>query len=240
MGRAANPAVLKAIDPSYEVVGAGDIPMEGGQVPRPMTVDEIQASVALFAKAAADAVFKAGFDGVEVHGANGFLIDQFLQDVSNNRTDKYGGSIENRSRYALQVVEAISKAVGEDKTSIRLSPWAKDQSWYFYRIMITIVNGLNPGMGMKNPIPTYTYLISQLRERHPNLAYIHIIQSRDLNNPKQSSEVFHDLWLPRPLIVADGFTREKALKAAKREGILVAFGRHFISNVSGSIDMKYH
>lgn len=94
-------------------------------------------------------------------------------------------------------------------------------------------------MGMKNPIPTYTYLISQLRERHPNLAYIHIIQSRDLDNPKQSSEVFHDLWLSRLLIVTDGFTREKALTAAKCEGILVAFGRHFISNVSGSIDMKY-
>lgn len=104
---------------------------------------------------------------------------------------------------------------------------------------ITIVNRLNPGMGMENPIPTYTYLISQLRERHPNLAYIPIIQLRDLDNPKQSSEVFHDLWLPRPLIVADGFTWEKALKAVKREGILVAFGRHFILNVSGSIDMEY-
>lgn len=126
-----DPAVLKAIDPSYELVGAGDIPMEGGQVPRLMTVDEIQVSVALFAKAAADAVLKAGFDGVEVHGANGNLVDQFIQDVSNNRTDKYGGSIENRSRYALQVVEAISRAVGEDKTAIRLSPWTKDQSWYF-------------------------------------------------------------------------------------------------------------
>lgn len=131
MGRVADPAVLKAIDPTYEVVSAGDIPMEGGQVPRPMTVEEIQASVKLFVKAAADAVHKAGFDGVELHGANGFLIDQFLQDISNNRTDQYGGSIENRSRYALEVVEAVTKAVGENKTAIRLSPWSPGQSWYF-------------------------------------------------------------------------------------------------------------
>ena len=95
-----------------------------------------------------------------------------------------------------------------------------------------VANGYVSAMGMEDPIPTYTYLISQLRERHPNLAYLHMIQSRDLDNPKESNEVFVDMWSPRPLVVADGFTREKALKAAEREGVLVAFGRQFISNVS--------
>lgn len=77
----------------------------------------------MYATAAANAVHRAGFDGVEIHGANGYLVDQFTQDVSNNRTDEYGGSIENRTRFALEIVEAVTKAVGADRTGIRLSPW---------------------------------------------------------------------------------------------------------------------
>ncbi|KAJ3876684.1 NADH:flavin oxidoreductase/NADH oxidase [Lentinula edodes] len=221
MGRAAQPSVLQSYDPTYDVVSAGDIPMTGGEVPRPITVEEIQASIGDFVQAATNAVHKAGFDGVELHGANGFLIDQFIQDVSNNRTDKYGGSIENRVRFALEVVDAVAKAVGEDKTAIRLSPWSKEQD-----------------MGMKDPIPTFTHLISQLKEKQPNLAYLHLIQSRDLDDPKQSNENFFDLWSPRPLVVADGITREKALKFAEREGLLVAFGRQFISNPDLPLRLK--
>lgn len=78
----------------------------------------------MYATAAANAVNRAGFDGVEIHGANGYLIDQFTQDVSNNRTDEYGGSVENRSRFALEIVDAVTKAVGADRTGIRLSPWS--------------------------------------------------------------------------------------------------------------------
>ncbi|KAJ3814043.1 NADH:flavin oxidoreductase/NADH oxidase [Lentinula lateritia] len=221
MGRAAQPSVLQSHDPAYDVVGAGDIPMAGGEVPRPITVEEIQASIGDFVQAATNAVHKAGFDGVELHGANGFLIDQFIQDVSNNRTDKYGGSIENRVRFALEVVDAVAKAIGEDKTAIRLSPWSKEQD-----------------MGMKDPIPTFTYLISQLKEKQPNLAYLHLIQSRDLDDPEQSNENFFDMWSPRPLVVADGITREKALKFAEREGLLVAFGRQFISNPDLPLRLK--
>ncbi|KAF9061446.1 NADH:flavin oxidoreductase/NADH oxidase [Rhodocollybia butyracea] len=213
MGRVAQSAVLKSLDASYEVVGAGDIPLAGGEVPRPMTADEIKTSVALFAQAAADAVDKAGFDGVELHGANGFLIDQFLQDVTNNREDHYGGSIANRGRFALEVVDAVTRAIGEERTALRLSPWNKDS-----------------GMGMKTPLPTYTHLVSQLKERHPNLSYLHLIQSRDLDDAKQSNETLLDLWSPRPLVIADGFNREKAIKTTEREGVLVAFGRQFISN----------
>ncbi|KAJ3747485.1 NADH:flavin oxidoreductase/NADH oxidase [Lentinula detonsa] len=221
MGRLAQLSVLKSYDLTYDVVSAGDIPVEGGEVPRPMSIEEIQASTELFAQAAANAVQKAGFDGVELHGANGTLIDQFIQDISNNRTDEYGGSIKNRVRYPLEVVDAVARAVGEERTAIRFSPWSRDSD-----------------MGMKNPIPTYTYLISQLKEKHPNLAYLHLIQSRNLDNPKETNEDFFDAWLPRPLIVADGFTRETALKVAERDGVLVAFGRHFISNPDLPLRLK--
>ena len=88
---------------------------------------EIKQYVAAWAQAARNAVLGAGFDGVEIHGANGYLIDQFTQDVSNTRTDEYGGSIENRCRFALEVVGAVCKAIGESKTGLRLSPWSRFQ-----------------------------------------------------------------------------------------------------------------
>ena len=88
-------------------------------------VIEIQEYIQLYAKAAANAVHRAGFDGVEVHGANGYLIDQFLQTTSNKRTDEYGGSVENRCRFALEIVDAVIKEVGAEKTGMRLSPWGQ-------------------------------------------------------------------------------------------------------------------
>lgn len=95
--------------------------------PRPLTKAEIQEFVQLYATAGSNAVHRAGFDGVEIHGANGYLIDQFLQDASNDRVDDYGRSVENRSRFALEVIEAVGSAVGEKKTAIRLSPWSTFQ-----------------------------------------------------------------------------------------------------------------
>ena len=84
---------------------------------------EIKEYVGLYATAASNAVHGAGFDGVEIHGANGYLVDQFIQDVSNKRTDEYGGSIEKRARFALEVIDAIVAKIGAEKTGIRLSPW---------------------------------------------------------------------------------------------------------------------
>lgn len=84
---------------------------------------EIKEYVTAYATAAKRAVFDAGFDGVEVHVCHGSLLDQFLQDVSNNRTDEYGGSIENRARFPLEVIDACVKAIGASKLSVRLSPW---------------------------------------------------------------------------------------------------------------------
>ena len=85
---------------------------------------EVKEYVQLYATAAKNAV-RAGFDGVEIHGANGYLIDQFTQDVANKRTDEYGGSVENRARFALEVIDAVSDAIGAEKAGIRFSPWGR-------------------------------------------------------------------------------------------------------------------
>ena len=122
LGRAATPSILQQ-EGDFPYVSASNIPLPGStDIPRPLTEQEIQEYVVDFAQAAKNAV-EAGFDGVEIHGANGYLIDQFLQDVSNDRTDAYGGTVEKRSRFALEVVNAVTKAIGTKKTAIRLSPW---------------------------------------------------------------------------------------------------------------------
>ena len=127
-GRMAMPAVLG----SHPYVGASSIPQPGRtedeQRPRPLTVDEIKEYIADFAKAARNAVEGAGFDGVEIHAAHGFLIEQFLKDSSNDRTDQYGGSPENMARFAVEVVDAVTEAVGEDRVGIRFSPWPTSMS----------------------------------------------------------------------------------------------------------------
>jgi NADPH2 dehydrogenase len=126
-----------------------------------MTVVEIEEYVQLYAQAAKNAVFDAGFDGVEVHGATGYLIDQFFQDVSNKRTDKYGGSIEARSQFALETMDAVVKAVGPERAAIRLSPWSELNGKL---TLITpflqaethgIFAGGEIGMRMADPIPQF-------------------------------------------------------------------------------------
>lgn len=124
LGRAA----LRDEDPSFDIVSASPIKLSTSTfTPRALTVPEIKEYIQLYVQAASNAVHGAGFDGVEVHTANGFLLDQFLQDTSNQRTDEYGGSVENRSRLVLEIVDAVTKAVGVKKTGIRLSPWNKYQ-----------------------------------------------------------------------------------------------------------------
>lgn len=123
-GRPAHPAVLKAEDPSYEVVAPSPfyIP-DTDHTPREVTIPEIKEIISLFGEAAHNAVDRAGFDGVEIHGANGYIIDGFLKEVSNWRTDEYGGSIEARCKFALEVIEAVVNAVGDKKTAFRMSPF---------------------------------------------------------------------------------------------------------------------
>jgi len=125
-GRSAKPEILKV--EGFPFVAPSPIPLhpENG-TPREMTEFEIQDYIEQFVRAAKNSI-EAGFDGVEVDAANGYLIDQFIQDVTNQRTDRYGGSIENRNRFGLEIVEAVTRAVGEDRTGVRISPWNTYQS----------------------------------------------------------------------------------------------------------------
>jgi NADPH2 dehydrogenase len=128
----------------------------------PLTEEEIWEFVGLYKQAALNAV-EAGFDGVEIHGANGYLVDQFLQDVSNSRTDTWGGSIEKRARFGLEVAKAVVGAVGAERTAIRLSPFSTFQ-----------------GMKMADPKPQFSYFVEQLKKL--KLSYIHVVESRIAGN----------------------------------------------------------
>ncbi|KAJ7581479.1 hypothetical protein C8J56DRAFT_866844 [Mycena floridula] len=187
---------------------------------RPLTIPEIEEYVSLFGIAASNAVHKAGFDGVEIHGANGYLVDQFLQDVSNHRTDAYGGSIENRTRFAKEIVAEVVKTVGPEHTAIRLSPWASFQ-----------------GMLMADPIPTFSHLISHLKSAHPDISYLHLVEPKSdarfmkVSVPKEvTNDPFREIWGEKTLITAGGYDRESALDVAEHKGDIIAFSRHFIAN----------
>src|SRR5712672_999697 len=137
LGRAATPETLKQ-EGGFELVAPSPIPLSmdksyvpgaDGQapaVPRELTVAEIKEYVRLYTTAAKNAT-QAGFDGIEFHSANGYLLDQFLQPGTNQRTDEYGGSIENRLRFPLEVIDSVAKAIGAERTGVRLSPWSRFQ-----------------------------------------------------------------------------------------------------------------
>ncbi|KAJ7359110.1 hypothetical protein DFH08DRAFT_845068 [Mycena albidolilacea] len=220
LGRAAEVAVLEEEGLSDAYVSASNVPIAGQPAPRPLTVEEIQEYVQLYATAASNAVHKAGFDGVEIHAANGYLLDQFLHDRSNIRTDAYGGSVENRTRFPLEVVEALVNAVGQKKTAFRISPW-----------------GTYLDMHFDHPKPTYTHLVTQLRDRYPELAYLHVVEPRvdgsetlDVIKEGYSNDFIRDIWGDRRLISAGGYTRETAIAAAEEKGDLIAFARPYVAN----------
>lgn len=127
-GPAADPALLARLGHPYTNASAWhhkDLP--ASQLPREMSVAEIEEHIALYAVAAKNAIERAGFDGVELHLGNGYLMDNFLQTVSNKRTDEYGGSVDNRLRFPLEVLAAIVEAVGQTRVGIFISPWAMYQ-----------------------------------------------------------------------------------------------------------------
>lgn len=217
LGRAAKPEQLLLENPEFPYVSASDVPLSDRKVaPRPLTVEEIKEYVQDYATAAANAI-RAGFDGIEIHGANGYLVDQFLQDVSNKRTDQYGGSIENRARFGLEVVDAIVKAIGPGKTAIRLSPWGTYQD-----------------MRMKDPKPTFSYFVQRLKEAHPDLAYVHVIDSRDWATgalkPGESNDFLREIWAPKVFVSNSGYTPAIALESAEERDDIIAFGRGFLAN----------
>lgn len=217
LGRAGNPSVLQ--QQGFDLVSSSDIPMKSAfseemHHPTPLTEAGIQGAIGDFATAAQNAIC-AGFDGVEIHGANGYLVDQFLQDVSNTRTDKWGGSIENRSRFATEVTRAVVDAVGHDRTAIRLSPWSRYQ-----------------GMRMADPIPQFTDVVKRLAEL--KLAYLHVCESDAKDNGETLQWLVDAYGNAGPIVVAGNYTGETAAKALEHEylnrDVVVAFGRPYISN----------
>ena len=118
-----------------------------------------------------------------MHGANGYLIDQFLQDITNRRVDDYGGSVEKRVRFTLEVIDAVSKAIGVQKTALRISPWSKyngTKVGTHARVIVLIlwshVVTECAGMCMEDPIPTFSHLVRRLADDFPELAYLHVIE----------------------------------------------------------------
>jgi NADPH2 dehydrogenase len=217
LGRTANAEFCKA--QGIEIVSSSPTPLDSEHVvPKEMTHEEIKAFVADYAQAARNAI-EAGFDGVEIHGANGYLIDQFIQDNCNRRTDEYGGSVENRSRFGLEVAKAVVDAVGADKVGIRLSPFSTFQ-----------------GMKMADPIPQFSHILKGLKEL--KLSYVHLVESRVSGNADiESTEKVDfaiDIWgNTSPVLIAGGFTASSALRAVDEEytdkNIAIVFGRYFIS-----------
>jgi N-ethylmaleimide reductase len=193
----------------YTAEGLKDIP-----VPRALEIHEIAEIVEQFRRAAHNAR-AAGFDGVEVHGANGYLLDQFLQDGTNARTDQYGGSVENRARLLLEVVEAVAGAWGSERVGVRLSP-----------------GGSFNDMCDCHPDRTFGYVAGRLAGM--DLAYLHLIEPVQAQgehpNRDLSAHFFRPLY-PGTIIVAGGYNLERA-NAVLRAGDadLVAFGQLFIAN----------
>jgi N-ethylmaleimide reductase len=188
--------------------------MKTYETPRALETSEIAPLVEQYAAGAKNAI-AAGFDGVEVHGANGYLIDQFLQSGTNQRTDQYGGSVENRARFLLEVTNAVIKAVGAERVGVRLSP-----------------NGSFNGMTDANPQETFSYAVKELEKT--GVAYIHFrtgtaADEKHGRKPVPMS-VFRALF-KRAIILNDGFTKESAQAAIDRgEADLIAFGIPFIAN----------
>ena len=189
------------------------------ETPRALETDEIAGVVEAFRQAASNAM-KSGFDGVEIHGANGYLIEQFLQSRSNLRTDQYGGSIENRARFLMEIAQAVIGVWGANRVGVRLSPY-----------------GIANHSGEADPMPLYTHVVQALNPL--GLAYLHFIEPRssgagraEVNhqNVPSAMVLFRPIW-NGVLITAGGFTGETANAAiADGHADAIAFGRIFISN----------
>ena len=198
----------------YAYTKRGEAPFS---IPRALELSEIPDIIKEF-RSGAERALRAGFDGVEIHGANGYLPDQFLQDGTNKRTDEYGGGIENRARFLLEVTQAAVSAWGADRVGVRLSPSSTYGS-----------------MSDSDPPATFGYAATQLDRL--GIAYLHVVEPRI----KGTEDIAHGQApiaaqhlrpkFSRALIAAGGVNRESAEAViASGNADLVAFGRHFISN----------
>lgn len=184
------------------------------EVPRALETEEVALVVNDY-KAAAKRAKDAGFDGIEIHSANGYLLDQFLQSKTNHRTDQYGGSVENRGRLLQEVLQAVFEVWPENRVAVRLSP-----------------NGAFNDMGSTDYRETFTYIIKQLNKY--NLAYLHAMDGlgfgfHELGEPFTLAEIRK--IFDKPLMGNCGYDEETAEKAIQENlADMIAFGRPFISN----------
>lgn len=221
-GRVAHPANLPAgarlVAPSA-LAAPGEMwtdsqGMQSHPVPAEMTEADIEAAIGEYATACRNAI-AAGFDGVELHGANGYLIDQFLNTASNRRTDRWGGSIENRIRFAVEVARAAAAAIGPERVGMRISPYG-------------VFNGMASDAEMD---ALYLRLAEALSDI--GLVYLHIVDHSSMGAPPVSAELKARLRtaFKGRYILSGGYDAARAhadLEAGK--GDLVAFGRPFIAN----------
>ena len=222
------PVSASAIRPAGQTMTA-DWKMADTETPRALERAEIPALVQSYADATKRAR-AAGFDGVELHSANGYLLDQFLQDGSNHRTDQYGGPIENRIRLTLEVLDAMIAAWSADRIGIRLSPF-----------------GTFGDMSDSNGEALFTHLIAEIDKR--KIAYLHLIEPRatlaggsDTTNHSAPDVVaLFRAQYQGPIIAAGGFTPQSAIdEVATHKADAIAFGRHFISNPDLVDRIRHH
>ncbi|KAG7665599.1 uncharacterized protein J8A68_000805 [[Candida] subhashii] len=235
LGRVGFPHILKSrgldlLAPSaiYEDDIKRKMAEKAGMKLRAVTEEEIKDIIYHDYTIAAKNAMEAGFDYIELHGAHGYFIDQFLHECSNQRTDKYGGSIENRCRFVLELIDHLIEVVGADRLAIRLSPWAE-------------VQGIEED---GNPIPTFSYLLDQLQRRANSgkeLAYVSVVEPRvqgtvtaDINSMKGDNKFVEQVW-KGTILRAGNYTYDAPEFKSIREDVangrtLVGFSRFFTSN----------
>lgn len=202
------PSAIRAETKTFVNNGFADV-----SEPRALALDELAGIVDDFRQAAANAI-AAGFDGVEVHGANGYLLEQFIKDGANVRTDAYGGSIENRARFLLEVTAAVAKEIGAERTGVRISP-------------VSPANGIS----CNSPQPQYDYIVDQLSAL--GIVYLHVVEGAT-GGPRDVAPFDFDALrrrFPNTYLANNGYDLDLAnahLQAGKAD--LFAFGRPFISN----------
>lgn len=212
------PAGARVIAPSA-IAATGEMytdaeGMKPNATPQAMTSADIKRTIEEFAQAAKNAV-AAEFDGIELHAANGYLLEQFIRPNSNVRTDEYGGSIENRARFVLEVVDAAIAAIGKDKVGIRLSPFGVFNDMPDYPAMAS----------------DYTYLAQQLNAR--GLVYVHLVDHSPMGAPEVPQSIKETIRreFKGCLILSGGYDAERAESdLATQKCDLIAVGRPFLAN----------
>lgn len=217
LGRVADKEVAEK--DGIKIVSSSNIPMDSKHPePEALSYEEIQSFVADFGQAAKNAI-EAGFDGIEIHGANGYLVDQFIQDVANQRTDENGGSIDKRNRFAVEVAKAAVDAIGAEKVGFRISPFSTFQ-----------------GMKMADPYSQFSALVKGLKSL--NLAYLHVVESRiagdEAGHGTEKIDFLLDVWGDdTPFLIAGGWKPDTAQAVMDGEyrdrNVAIVFGRYFLS-----------